>query len=316
MPASGIHLRCLRRNPAPAPDGESEPVCGDDHRRRACRRDATGRGDAGGLRGRLRPARLGRHVLEVVVPDLVDAAEARRLEKLEAEARSQTRLTLRRLGDGTTRLLGRLPDASATRLATYLGAFANPRKAEQIDPGTTGDPFTRLPYPRRLGEALCKFLETIDPTRLPLHGGDATTVVVTVSLEALRAEVAAATLVGDGLVPGDDLAGDTISASDVRRLACNAEILPAVLGEQSEVLDLGRARRIFTSPQRKALLIRDRTCRAEGCDIPGTWSEAHHWVPWTSGGETDLATPSCSAVTTTIARTMRHTRSTGCPTGT
>ncbi|HXH80845.1 HNH endonuclease signature motif containing protein [Nocardioides sp.] len=233
-------------------------------------------------------ARLGRHVLEVVAPDLVDAAEGRRLEKLEVEAHSQTRLTLRRLGDGTTRLSGRLPDASATRLATYLEAFANPRKAEHADPGAEGDLFTRLPYPRRLGEALCQFLETIDPARLPIHGGDATTVVVTVSLEALRAEVAAATLLGGGLVPGDDLTGDTISASDVRRLARNAKILPAVLGGQSEVLDLGRARRIFTPPQRRALLIRDGTCRAEGCDIPGTWSEAHHWIPWTSGGLTDI----------------------------
>jgi hypothetical protein len=233
-------------------------------------------------------ARLGRHVLEVVAPDLVDAAEGRRLEKLEADARTQTRLTLRRLGDGTTRLSGRLPDASATRLATYLEAFANPRKAEQAEPETTGDPFTRLPYPRRLGEAMCQFLETVDASRLPLHGGDATTVVVTVSLDALRTEVAAATLLGGGLVPGDDLTGELISASDARRLGCNAKILPAVLDGQSEVLDLGRARRIFTAPQRKALLIRDGTCRAEGCDIPGTWSEAHHWIPWTSGGLTDL----------------------------
>ena len=41
--------------------------------------------------------------------------------------------------------------------------------------------------------------------------------------------------------------------------------------------------------QRKALLIRDQTCRAEGCDIPGTWAEAHHLDPWSTGGSTDLA---------------------------
>jgi hypothetical protein len=234
-------------------------------------------------------ARLGRHVLAVVAPDLVDAAEGRRLERLEANARAQTRLSLRRLGDGTTRLSGRVPDAAATRLATYLEAFANPRRGQEAAPtGTEADPFTRLPYPRRLGEAFCHFLETVDPSRLPIHGGDATTVVVTVSLNALRAEVAAASLLGGGLVPGDDLSSDTISASDARRLACNAKIVPAVLSGKSEVLDLGRAKRLFTAVQRKALLIRDGTCRAEGCDIPGTWSEAHHWVAWTSGGPTDL----------------------------
>ena len=37
----------------------------------------------------------------------------------------------------------------------------------------------------KLGAALASFLESIDPKRLPLHGGDATTVIVTMSLEQL-----------------------------------------------------------------------------------------------------------------------------------
>jgi 5-methylcytosine-specific restriction endonuclease McrA len=36
------------------------------------------------------------------------------------------------------------------------------------------------------------------------------------------------------------------------------------------------------------LLVRDRECRAEGCDIPGTWTEAHHWIPWSAHGPTNL----------------------------
>ena len=95
-------------------------------------------------------------------------------------------------------------------------------------------------------------------------------------------------LIGAGLVPGDDLTGDRLTAGQVRRLACTAKILPAVLGGESLPLDLGRARRLFSPDQRKALLIRDRTCRVEGCDIPGTWSEAHHLEPWLSAGPTDL----------------------------
>ena len=73
------------------------------------------------------------------------------------------------------------------------------------------------------------------------------------------------------------------------RLACTAKILPAVLGGDSLPLDLGRAKRLFTPAQRKALLIRDQTCRAEGCDTPGTWCDAHHTDPWHTGGPTDLA---------------------------
>lgn len=232
--------------------------------------------------------RLGRRILEVVAPDIAEEAEARRLAALESEARRRTRLTLRRCGDGTTRISGRVPDATATRLATYLEAFANPRKGTaETDPS---DPLQRLPYPRRLGEALCQFLETGGNTRLPLHGGDATTVIVNVDLASLRNELGTASLLGAGSIPGDQGSPeDRITAHEARRLACNAKILPAVLGGRSEVLDLGRARRLFSAAQRKALLVRDQTCRAEHCDIPGTWAEAHHWVSWQSGGPTDLA---------------------------
>lgn len=232
--------------------------------------------------------RLGRRILDVVAPDIAEAAEAKRLAALESEARRRTRLTLRRCGDGTTRVSGRIPDAAATRLATYLEAFASPRNRSAADAGA-GDPLRRLPYPRRLGEALCQFLEAVDPARLPLHGGDATTVIVSIDLASLRSELGSASLLGAGSIPGDHGSPDDhITAHEARRLACNARIVPAVLGGRSEVLDLGRARRLFSAAQRKALLVRDRTCRAEHCDIPGTWAEAHHWVPWQAGGETDM----------------------------
>ncbi len=234
--------------------------------------------------------RLGRRVLEVVAPEVVEAAEARRLAELEANAAALTRLTMRRQGDGTTRISGRLPDAAATRLATYLEAYANPRKdpVAGADDVAEGDPFNRLPYPRRMGEALCQFLESLDISRFPIHGGDATTLVITMSLDSLRAELATADLIGAGLIPGDELTGDLITAAQARRLACTAKMIPAVLGGDSVPLDLGRAQRLFSPGQRKALLIRDKTCRAEGCDIPGTWTEAHHLAPWNIGGKTDL----------------------------
>jgi hypothetical protein len=226
-------------------------------------------------------AHLGRRIIDVVAPEIAEAAEARRLAALEAAAQRATRLTLRRVGDGTTRLSGRLPDAVATRLATYLEAYTNPRK----EPGA--DATARLPYPRRLGEAFCQLLEVVDPARLPLHGGDATTVVVTASLADLRAELGTAELLGSAHVPGSD-DPPTLTASEVRRLACTARVVPAVLGGASEILDLGRSQRIFSAAQRKALLLRDRECRADGCAIPGTWCEAHHWFPWSKGGATDL----------------------------
>jgi len=214
---------------------------------------------------------LGRRILDVLDPSVAESAEAKRLAEEEAHAARVTHLSLRPLGDGTTRVTATVADAVAHRLRIYLEAFAQPRVASAQ---VTGE---RLPRSRALGEALGQLLEVFDPHRLPLHGGDATTVVVTIPLDHLRAELATA-----------DLGGEKMSASQARRLACTAGIIPAVLGGRSEVLDLGRQRRLFTPAQRKALRLRDHECRAEGCTIPATWCEAHHLHPWSRGGSTDL----------------------------
>lgn len=82
--------------------------------------------------------------------------------------------------------------------------------------------------------------------------------------------------------------GRSISAANIRRLACNAGILPAVLGSNGEVLDLGREVRGFSTAQRKALAIRDRGCVIPGCQRCAATCEGHHVVPWSQGGETSV----------------------------
>jgi Domain of unknown function (DUF222) len=212
---------------------------------------------------------LGRRILEVVAPELGEEHERRMLEREEVHAARATFLTTRRRGDGTTDISIRVADIVADRLLTYVQAFTSPRQS----------PGDRRPYDQRLGHAFGAFLEAVDPARLPLHGGDATTVIVTVDHQTLV----------DGLDTA--LIGDAaITPGAVRRLACTAGIIPAVLGGDSEILDLGRSRRLFSPAQRKAMAIRDRTCRAEGCDIPAPWCEAHHAAdPWSQAGRTDLA---------------------------
>lgn len=219
---------------------------------------------------------LGRRILDVVAPEVAEAAEAKALDDEERRAAETTSLSFSPCGDGTTRLRGKLPDAAAHRLRTYLDAFTSPRRGG-VSTGSTSE---NGPLHRRRGEALCALLEHLDPKKLPAHGGDATTVMVTMTLDQLRAELASA-----GLISSDDL---RITADQARRLACTAGIIPAVLGGRSEILDLGRTQRLFTSAQRKALRLRDRRCRAAGCTIPATWCEAHHLKPWALGGETNL----------------------------
>jgi hypothetical protein len=218
---------------------------------------------------------LGRRILDVVAPEVAEAAEAKALDAEERRAAETTTLTLTPCGDGTTLIRGRLPDAAAHRMRTYLDAFTSPRQGASSDrPDAPGS------LSRRRGEALCAMLEHLDPKQLPAHGGDATTVMVTMTLDQLRTELATA-----GLISSDD---HRITAAQARRLACTAGIIPVVLGGNSEILDLGRTSRLFSPAQRKALRLRDRRCRAKGCDAPATWCEAHHLKSWALGGNTDL----------------------------
>jgi hypothetical protein len=215
---------------------------------------------------------LGRRILDIVAPEIGEQHEAEQLAAEERRAERRTSLVSKRLGDGTTRITINLPDSVAARLGTYLEAFTSPRHQSSGE----GD---RIPVDRKRGQAFCGLLEAVDPKRLPAHGGDATTLIVTVALDDLRKDLGTAEL-----GPADKLTAD-----EVRRLACNAQIIPAVLGGKSEVLDLGRSSRLFKPAQRKAMIIRDRECRAEGCTIPAAWCEAHHWgKPWAKGGSTDL----------------------------
>jgi hypothetical protein len=82
--------------------------------------------------------------------------------------------------------------------------------------------------------------------------------------------------------------GETISAAEARRLACQAGIIPAVLGSRSQPLDLGRKTRFHTEPQRVAIMLRDRGCAVEGCDWPPGMCHVHHPEPWANGGNTSV----------------------------
>jgi hypothetical protein len=82
--------------------------------------------------------------------------------------------------------------------------------------------------------------------------------------------------------------GEMISAGLARRLACEAGIIPIVLGGESQVLDVGRKARFHNQPQRVAIAHRDKTCTAQGCDWPPGLCHAHHNIPWSQGGGTSV----------------------------
>jgi hypothetical protein len=68
---------------------------------------------------------------------------------------------------------------------------------------------------------------------------------------------------------------EPVSLKTVERLNCDAVFRKAVLGNDGEVLALGKARYPFSSAQRKAIIVRDGdTCLL--CDAPAAWADTHH----------------------------------------
>jgi hypothetical protein len=91
--------------------------------------------------------------------------------------------------------------------------------------------------------------------------------------------------VGKGATLGS---GWPIGVETVRRLACDAGIIPMLLGSASEPLDVGRLSRTAPPALRRALVYRDGGCRFPHCGRPPEWTDAHHIVHWLLGGDTSL----------------------------
>ena len=100
-------------------------------------------------------------------------------------------------------------------------------------------------------------------------------------------------------------AGSLLAPETVRRLACDAALIPVVLGGAGEVLDLGRTVRLFTPAQTKRLWLRDGGCSYPGCGMPPQWTDAHHLTHWADGGSSDLAN---AALLCQRHHTIVHTR--------
>ena len=123
---------------------------------------------------------------------------------------------------------------------------------------------------------------------LPAAGGLRPQVTVTIDYRDLleRLGGADAETRGPGSNAGALMFTGPVTASTVRKIACDADIIPVVLGGQRRVLDIGRASRVFPPHIRKAIVARDGGCAFPQCTIPAPWCEAHHINYWSRGGST------------------------------
>lgn len=94
---------------------------------------------------------------------------------------------------------------------------------------------------------------------------------------------------GAGATLGNRAAGELLPPGTLRRIACDAGVIPVVLGGRGEVLEQGTMVRPFTRAQVRALWLRDEHCTFPGCDTPAAWCDAHHVKHWADGGPTDLS---------------------------
>ena len=219
---------------------------------------------------------FGQKIFEVIDPDAAEQREGEKLAKQEGEAARKTYLKMFNNGDGTVTGRFKISELHAAMLTKAVHALVSPRRLGTD--GRTHPDGAKIAHPELLGRGFCELLERFPTSKLPKAGGVNATVVVTMTLEQLMSGLGAA---------GLDTGG-TISAGEARRLACQAGIIPAVLGGSSQVLDIGRTRRFHTNAQRVALALRDRGCTAENCDRPPGVCHAHHEHPWSEGGDTSV----------------------------
>ncbi|WP_235934224.1 HNH endonuclease signature motif containing protein, partial [Agromyces humi] len=205
------------------------------------------------------------------------------VEPREDELRMERSLTMREDRHGMVHLHARLDPESAAPVKAAIEALVTD-VVRRRGPGSgdgDGGPVVedRRSIPQIQADALAALARHTLGCAQTLTPLAKTTVVVRVDLDTL------VTGLGHARIDGLD---QPISAATARRMAADAELVPAVLGGDSLPLDLGRAARLFSKAQRLALGERDGGCASCGQNI--AYVEAHHVAWWErDAGPTDLS---------------------------
>jgi len=194
------------------------------------------------------------------------------------EPEPQLRCTV--AGDGTTHLAGNLGVEGGAVFRSVLSQIADQLwRARRAG----GDDVNETPPVCMAGRLRADALEEMarrasaaDPSRTAARP----LISVIVDLPTLEGRAGHPAAVDDGGI---------LSAADVRRLACDAQIARLLTGPDGTVLDLGRTARTASPDQWRALRLRDGGCTWPGCDRPAGWCQAHHIVWWEDDGLTDLS---------------------------
>ena len=214
-----------------------------------------------------------RHVIAIgrMLMTLLGAEGA--LERDEKVLSRLTSLRLIPLENGMIRVSGQLDPEAGAVLTAALDPLSAPNPCQA---GGGHDP--RL-ADRRRADALIEICRRATAAGGAAPATSKAQIVVTIDFDRLAGAVRGA---------GRTLDGTVLSPQTVRKLACDASIIPMVLGSQSQPLDVGRTKRLVTPALLAALWARDKGCTFPGCGRPPQWCDAHHVRHWTAGGPTAL----------------------------
>ena len=226
-------------------------------------------------------AKASRHLVEVVDPDAVDRRLEAQLEREERAAHLDRYLSISPDRAGGVRVRGRGSAEDGALLMAALLPLTCP-DPDPGDPETSEELRDLRDHGARFWDALVATAQNSLDTQLPpeTHGTPAR-LLVTLDHATLKSDLNSAGV-------GTTADGTELPPDVLRRLACDAEIIPAVLGGHGEVLDVGRLRRPVTAAIWTALVIRDRHCTFPACRRPPLMCHAHHITHWVNGGMTSL----------------------------
>ncbi len=231
--------------------------------------------------------RVGRKLISVLDPDGEARREERDLAREERGAHLDRNLAIKDDGAGGCWINGRCSSEDGATLRTTLMPLATPVPSngpvcdpQSCDlPGCGHDGRDPRDHGARMIDALVQLCDNAAKAGLlPECHGVTPRVSVTINLEDLKQ------LTGFGTTE----TGEDLSAATVRRLACDADVIPVVLGTRGEVLDVGHHQRLATAAIWKGLVARDQHCRFPRCTRPPVMCHAHHLIHWCDGGPTSL----------------------------
>jgi hypothetical protein len=229
----------------------------------------------------------------VVDPDATDRRLEALLDREERAAHLGRYLAITCDRAGGVRIKGRGAAEDGALIKAALLPLTHPTPAsdggmtgQNGETGQTGEPCEGARDPRDHGARLWDALiatarHALDTDLPPASHGARPRLIITVDHDSLTAALDA-----NGIATTAD--GLDLPAGVVRRLACDADLIPAILGTTSEVLDVGRTRRLVTPAIWSALVLRDRHCTFPGCTRPPVMCHAPHLTPWLDGGTTCL----------------------------